>query len=167
MKLVAEGVMGEGFPWGLFLGGVALGLFFSLLRLPALAVAVGLYLPVHITFPLIFGGLIRWLAACPGKASGGAPEGGAAVLGVKGTLTGRDGAAEAARFERVERGILFSSGLVAGEGIVGIVLAVLAVLHTNISLAEEPVLGGAAAVLAFGVLCWALLRAAVSGKGGA
>ena len=61
--------------------------------------AVGLYLPIHLSVPIMIGGLIRWVFDKNKNSK-----------------------------ESVEKGILYSSGLIAGEGLVGIILAVLAVI---------------------------------------
>ncbi|MDR2198063.1 MAG: oligopeptide transporter, OPT family [Deltaproteobacteria bacterium] len=143
MKMVVEGVLGGGFPSSLALGGVALGMFFSLFRLPVLPIAVGLYLPVHLSAPLFIGGLLRWWIVWSES-----PE-----------SDWKTGFGDFA-----ERGILFASGLVAGEGVAGIILAVLTVLEVNLALGDGPVLGNAASVLVFAFLAWLFLRIVKSRK---
>lgn len=102
MKLVVEGVMEGTLPWKLVFIGVFLAVIIEILGIPVLPVAIGLYLPLHLSVPIFTGGLLRKYVDQSNK-KGGDPE-------------------------NVERGILYSSGLIAGEGLVGILLAVLAVV---------------------------------------
>jgi putative OPT family oligopeptide transporter len=133
MKLIVEGVMGGDFPKPMILAGAALGLIFTVLRLPALPVAIGLYLPIHLGTAMIFGGLAK--LALDRQA-------------------GRKAADEAELEARRDRGLLFSSGLIAGEGVVGILLAIAAVAGLRLSLApgDAPLTGNAGACVAFGLL---------------
>lgn len=110
MKMVVEGVMDGNLPWNLIFTGVFLTLVLELLGLPVLPVAIGIYLPVHLSVPVMAGGMIRFLV---------------------------EKRKEKAGEECVERGILFSSGMIAGEGLVGIVLAVLAVVPAGNKTAGE------------------------------
>ncbi|MDR2612146.1 MAG: oligopeptide transporter, OPT family, partial [Deltaproteobacteria bacterium] len=59
MKLVVEGVMGESLPSGLVFSGAAACLLLAALRLPALTIAIGFYLPIHVSAPLLFGAFVR------------------------------------------------------------------------------------------------------------
>ncbi len=131
MKLVVEGVMGGQLPWTLVLAGAGIGATLAVLRLPILPIAIGLYLPIHLSVPIMCGGLVRQvLDSKLGK--------------------GND---DAKINKKVENGILFASGLIAGEGLIGILLAVFAVLNINIALsADGPLLGQWVGVVAFGIL---------------
>ena len=103
MKLVVEGVMGGNLPWGLVITGVGIGLAIEVIGIPVLPVAVGLYLPIHLSTPIFIGGLLRaWF----------------------------DKKGEAGK-EAGENGVLFSSGLIAGEGLMGIILALLAIIPVS------------------------------------
>ncbi len=116
MKLVVEGVMGGQLPWTLVLSGAAIGATLAILKLPILPIAIGLYLPLHLSVPIMCGGLIR------------------NVLDVK-LQKGKGDEKEIKN--KIESGILFSSGLIAGEGLIGILLAVFAVLNIDIALSSE------------------------------
>ena len=107
MASVADGIFGGGLPWGMIVGGgviaVAIILFDLWLesrgsdfRAPVLAVAVGIYLPFELSVPILIGGVIAWAAD---KMSG----------------KNKDSA---------HRGLLIASGLITGEALVGIMLAV-------------------------------------------
>lgn len=133
MKLVVEGVFGGKLPWVLVFGGAGIGLFLAILKLPILPIAIGLYLPIHLSTPLMIGGLIRYLFDRRLK---------------------KDKSNELAVNNSTETGILFSSGLIAGEGIIGILLAVFAIFNFNISFAGDnpSVLGQLASIIAFAAL---------------
>lgn len=98
MKLVIEGVLDRNLPWGLVGIGVAITLVAAAFRVPALAFAVGVYLPVAAMVPIFLGGMLAWWA----KRSAKTPE-------------------EAAK--REDEGVLIGSGLVGGEGLVGVIIA--------------------------------------------
>ncbi|WP_427340174.1 OPT family oligopeptide transporter [Caloranaerobacter sp. DY30410] len=103
MRLVVEGVMQGNLPWALVFTGVGIGVVIELMGIPVLPVAVGLYLPIHLSTPIMVGGLLR------------------------GILEKRK-EAEAVIKEKIESGVLYSSGLIAGEGLLGILLAIFAVI---------------------------------------
>jgi putative OPT family oligopeptide transporter len=124
MRLVIEGVMEGNLPWPLVFTGVAAGAVVELLGIPVLPFAVGLYLPIHLSTPIMVGGIIR------------------------GILDKRE-KIESVLKEKVEGGILYSSGLIAGEGLMGILIATLA----GIIIGKDPQSGAditVATKLAFG-----------------
>jgi len=98
MKLVIDGVLDQSLPWGLILIGVGIAGVAALFRIPTLAFAVGVYLPLSTMGAVFFGGLLRW-------------------------FLGRNQDPDT-RETRREKGILFGSGLVGGGGLTGVVLAV-------------------------------------------
>ena len=105
MSLIIDGILTQKLPWGLVLLGAAIAIVIELCGNSALAFAVGVYLPMSASAPLFFGGLIRWLAQ-------------------KITKT------ETSAADDSSPGILYSSGLIAGGSIGGILLALLAVYET-------------------------------------
>ncbi len=104
MKMVVEGVMGGELPWALIFCGAFIAIVVEILQIPVLPFAVGLYLPIHLSTPIMVGGLIRLYYDKKKMDS------------------------EADRKQMVENGVLYSSGLIAGEGLVGILLAVCAII---------------------------------------
>jgi putative OPT family oligopeptide transporter len=98
MKLVIEGVLDQTLPWFLVAIGVGITLVAAMLRLPTLAFAVGVYLPVVAMVPIFLGGIVRWWID-----------------------RGKDAQA------RSDQGVLLGSGLVGGEGLVGLIIAAVAV----------------------------------------
>lgn len=103
MKMIVEGVMDGNLPWGLVFIGIFIAVVIEVLGISVLPVAIGLYLPLELSACIMFGGLVR-LVVDKRKAD------------------------EESVKAAVNRGILFSSGMIAGEGLIGIVLAILAVL---------------------------------------
>ena len=102
MKLIVEGVMEGNLPWALVFIGVFIAIVVELIGIPVLPFAIGVYLPVQLNACIMVGGLIRLVVE---KAFDKKPEKEAVV----------------------NDGILFCSGMIAGEGIVGIILALFAV----------------------------------------
>jgi putative OPT family oligopeptide transporter len=102
MKMIVEGVMDNNLPWGLILIGVFIGLIVEVLRIPVLPFAIGVYLPIHLNACIMIGGLIR-LAFDKMKRE------------------------EKEKKEIINDGILFCSGMIAGEGLIGVLIAVFTV----------------------------------------
>ncbi len=109
MKMIVEGVMGGNLPWNLVFVGVFIALVVEVLGIPVLPFAIGLYLPIYLSVPMMLGGLLRWY------------------------LEKRKYASAKEKDATVQSGVLYSSGLIAGEGIVGILLAVLAVIPMGLN----------------------------------
>jgi putative OPT family oligopeptide transporter len=107
MKLVIEGVMEGNLPWGLVFTGAAIALVVEMLGIAALPFAVGLYLPFSLSAPIMLGGVIK----------------GVLDKVVKDKEENK---------ERTEMGILYSSGLIAGEGLMGLIIAILVVRKIHI-----------------------------------
>lgn len=59
MKMVVEGVMNGNLPWGLVIVGICIAVVVEILGIPVLPFAIGLYLPIYLTVPIMIGGLIR------------------------------------------------------------------------------------------------------------
>lgn len=101
MKIIVEGVMGGNLPWGLVITGVFIAIIIEIIGIPVLPFAIGIYLPIHLTACIMIGGIIRLIVEKSKK-----PD----------------------KEKRVTGGILLASGMIAGEGIVGIILALLTIL---------------------------------------
>lgn len=119
MQSVAQGVFARDLEWNMiYIGGfiaVAIIILDKILeakgtefRTPVLAVAVGIYLPLELTVPIFVGGIIAWYAA--------------RRVSKRAAAEGSDVEEAMARSER--NGLLFSSGLITGEALLGIILAV-------------------------------------------
>lgn len=59
MKMVVEGVMDGNIPWGLIFLGVFIAISVEIIGIPVLPFAIGLYLPIHLSMPIMVGGLVR------------------------------------------------------------------------------------------------------------
>ena len=104
MKLIVEGVMDANLPWALVFTGAAIAVVVEVIGIPVLPFAIGIYLPVQLNACIMVGGLVR-LAL--------------------------DKLCKKNKEAVVNDGILFSSGMIAGEGLVGIALALLAVAKVD------------------------------------
>lgn len=140
MKMIIEGVMDGNLPWALVFIGVFIAVVIEILGISVLPVAIGLYLPLELSTTIMIGGIIRWFA--DKKKKGGEKN------------------------EDASSGILFCSGMIAGEGLVGILLAVFAVLNVAdkldlSSVVNTGVIGG---ILLMAVMIFCVWKAAVSGK---
>lgn len=102
MKLIIEGVMEGNLPWALVFTGVFIAVVVEIIGIPVLPFAIGVYLPVQLNACIMVGGLVR-LALDKIKRN------------------------EDEKKKIVNDGILFCSGMIAGEGLVGILLALFAV----------------------------------------
>nr|WP_232335170.1 MULTISPECIES: oligopeptide transporter, OPT family [Thermoactinomyces] len=102
MKIIVEGLMQGNLPWELIIMGAALAITIEFLGINSLTVAVGFYLPISISAPIMVGGIVRW-------------------------LTTRFSKTEAEKQGREEAGTLFASGLIAGEALLSVVVALLIV----------------------------------------
>lgn len=138
MKMVVEGVMGGSLPWGLVFLGVFIALAVEIVGIPVLPFAIGLYLPIHLSTPIMAGGFLKlWIDK-------------------------RKFASEARRQEVSDDGVLFASGMIAGEGLVGILLAVFAVFGLSFDMGG--VLGNWGGLGAFAVLIAIMIFFMFSGK---
>ncbi|MBQ7008883.1 MAG: oligopeptide transporter, OPT family [Ruminococcus sp.] len=106
MKMIIEGVMNAELPWNLVFVGAFIAVIVELLGIPVLPFAIGVYLPIQLNACILVGGIIRFFVD---KAKGDESE----------------------KKNKVNNGILFCSGMIAGEGLVGILLAILAIVGVN------------------------------------
>jgi putative OPT family oligopeptide transporter len=98
MSTIIKGLLSQNLPWGLVLVGVFISITLELCGIHSLSFAVGSYLPIATTAPIFAGGLVRWFVE---RKTGHAEE------------------------SEVGSGTLFSSGLIAGGSLAGILYAVL------------------------------------------
>jgi len=102
MKMIVEGVMNAELPWNLVFIGAFIAILVEIIGIPVLPFAIGVYLPIHINACILVGGIIRFFVD---KAKGD----------------------ENKKKAMTNDGILFCSGMIAGEGLVGILMAILAI----------------------------------------
>lgn len=140
MKLVTEGVMNGNLPWNFVFIGAACTVIFEILGMPSLAVAIGIYLPLELTAPIMIGGVLRKIMDKKNNSSS----------------------------SESSKGVLFSSGLIAGEGLLGVLLAILTVA----GVADKIAFGAAipnvvrviGSVVVFALLLVLMVKYALPGK---
>ncbi len=139
MKLIIEGVMGGNLPWSLVFIGVAIAVVVEIIGIPVLPFAIGIYLPVHLNACIMVGGLVRLVMD---KLRRSEDE--------KKAIT--------------NDGILFCSGMIAGEGLVGILLALLAVFgidsvfDLSSKIGIPPVVSDIGGVVLFAIIILTVLK---------
>lgn len=124
MSLVVKGVIDGSLPWALVGIGAFVAVLAELLGISVLAFAVGMYLPIHLNAAIAVGGLLSLLMS---KLIKNADE-------LK---------------KRTEEGILLASGLIAGDSLMGIVLALL--VYENIDISMQMKWGGMLNEVSFGI----------------
>ena len=123
MAAVAGGVFNQNLPWDMVIIGMGLAALFiivdevqkargSSFRTPVLAVAIGIYLPFELSAAIFLGGVIAWMAARFQKQREAAAD------------PTRTDAVKAAGEQGGQNGLLFAAGLITGEALLGILLAI-------------------------------------------
>ena len=146
MKMIIEGVMSAELPWNLVFVGVFIAVLVEVIGIPVLPFAIGVYLPVQLNACILTGGIIR-LVFDKMKAKGEAEENKKKAI--------------------INDGILFCSGMIAGEGLVGILLALLAVFGVDKMIDISGMLGlpevvsNIGSVVLFGLIILTLLKFSV------
>ena len=141
MKMIVEGIMNAELPWSLIFIGVFVAIVIEILGVPVMPVAVGMYLPFSLSAGIMCGGAIRWFVEKRTKGD------------------------EKTNKEAVERGTLYTSGLIAGEGLMGILLAVFAVAHWDVDISSKFSIGQIGSLIMW-VLMLATLLYVCFGKQG-
>lgn len=116
VSYIIKGILSRKLPWALVLFGVMIAVVLELTGIPSLAFAVGVYLPLATSMPVLVGGLVRWLVDSKRRA-----------LPAFAHLTEEEHVAEGDR----SPGVLMASGYIAGGAIAGIVIAFLAGVLTE------------------------------------
>lgn len=125
MSMLVEGIMQGDLPWNLIFIGMACAAAVELFGIGSLPFAVGLYLPIHLTAPIMVGGLIKM-------------------------ITERMAKSKADLKEKTDRGILLASGYIAGEALMGVIVAI--AITAGVVLPENPIFGPVVSILAFAVV---------------
>ena len=137
MKMIVEGIMGGKLPWTLVFVGVFLALGLEILRVPVMPFAIGLYLPIYLNATIMIGGVVRLL------------------------MDKRKNVDEKTKERQATDGTLYCAGMIAGEGLVGIALAILAVAGINMDLSGSINLGNLGGVALMAVMILSLLKFSV------
>ena len=133
MKMIVEGIMGGNLPWNLVFVGVFLALGLEILRIPVMPFAIGLYLPIYLNATIMIGGVVRMV------------------------MDGRKNVDEKTKEQQSTDGTLYCAGMIAGEGLVGILLAIFAVFGINTSIGESVNFGNIGGVILMVLMIASLL----------
>ena len=134
MKMIVEGIMGGNLPWGLVFIGVFLAICLEILRIPVMPFAIGLYLPIYLNATIMIGGVVR------------------------GLLDRRKGVDEKTKTAQSTDGTLYCAGMIAGEGLVGILLAVFAVFGISLDMSGIVNFGNICGVVLMIIMILSLLK---------
>ena len=134
MKMIVEGIMGGNLPWNLVFIGVFLAIALEILRVPVMPFAIGLYLPIYLNASIMIGGVVRMFMDC------------------------RKNVDEQTKTKQTTDGTLYCAGMIAGEGLVGILLAIFAVFGINVSIGESVNFGNIGGVVLMVIMILCLLK---------
>ena len=133
MKMIVECIMGGNLPWNLVFVGVFLALGLEILRIPVMPFAIGLYLPIYLNATIMIGGVVRMV------------------------MDARKNVDEKTKEQQSTDGTLYCAGMIAGEGLVGILLAIFAVFGINTSIGESVNFGNIGGVILMVLMIASLL----------
>lgn len=134
MSMIVDGIMSGNLPWSLIFIGAAAAATVELFGIGSLPFAVGLYLPITTTAPIMVGGLINGII--------------------------RNRTKDQATYDaKNERGILLASGYIAGEALMGVLVAL--AITSGISFPEETILGPIVSLIAIAVVAWFLFHTTI------
>ena len=134
MKMIVEGIMGGNLPWNLVFIGVFLAIALEILRVPVMPFAIGLYLPIYLNASSMIGGVVRMF------------------------MDRRKNVDEETKTKQTTDGTLYCAGMIAGEGLVGILLAIFAVFGINVSIGESVNFGNIGGVVLMVIMILCLLK---------
>ena len=134
MKMIVEGIMGGNLPWNLVFIGVFLAITLEILRVPVMPFAIGLYLPIYLNASIMIGGVVRMF------------------------MDRRKNVDEETKTKQTTDGTLYCAGMIAGEGLVGILLAIFAVFGINVSIGESVNFGNIGGVVLMVIMILCLLK---------
>ena len=134
MKMIVEGIMGGNLPWNLVFVGVFLAIALEILRIPVMPFAIGLYLPIYLNASIMIGGVVRMF------------------------MDRRKNVDEETKTKQTTDGTLYCAGMIVGEGLVGILLAIFAVFGINVSIGESVNFGNIGGVVLMVIMILCLLK---------
>ena len=139
--MIVEGIMGGQLPWSLVFIGVFIALAIEIVGVPVMPFAVGLYLPIQLNACIMVGGIINLL------------------------MNRRKNVDQKTKDAQLNDGTLYCAGMIAGEGLVGIALAILAVFGLNpATLLHGFSLGMTGSIVVMALIILTLLMVSVWGK---
>jgi putative OPT family oligopeptide transporter len=139
MALVSQGIVGGEMVWPLFLAGMLFGVCLILVGAPSpMLVAVGMYLPIQSTFAIFIGGVVKWIVD---------------------RMLARKKYNEQQMSRANNTGILVASGFVAGEALMGVVIAGLIVANISMPvIVSSPLAQGLLGLAIFPMVLWFFYR---------
>ena len=141
MKMIVEGIMGGDLPWSLVFIGVFIAIGIEIVGVPVMPFAVGLYLPVQLNACIMIGGIINLL------------------------MNRRKNVDQKTKDAQLNDGTLYCAGMIAGEGLVGITLAILAVFTIDpSSILKGFSLGVIGSIVVLALIILTLLKSSLWGK---
>ena len=140
MKMLVEGIMNAELPWALILTGVGVAIVVEIVGVQVMPFAVGMYLPFSLSAGIMAGGIVRWF------------------------MERRKNVSDEERRAGVDRGVLYTSGLIAGEGLMGVVLAALAAGKVNTDFSGILDLGSFGSIVLFLALLGTLVKVCLGKK---
>ncbi|GAB4072969.1 oligopeptide transporter, OPT family [Barrientosiimonas marina] len=133
MSMIVDGIMNGDLPWNLIFIGAAASAAVELFGIGSLPFAVGLYLPIHTTAPIMLGGLINGIVKRRSKSNEEYEE-------------------------KNERGILLASGYIAGEALMGVFVAL--AVTAGVGFPDGTIFGPFVSLVAIMAVAWFLLHIA-------
>ena len=140
MKMLVEGIMNAELPWALILTGVGVAIVVEIVGVQVMPFAVGMYLPFSLSAGIMAGGIVRWF------------------------MERRKNVSDEERRAGVDRGVLYTSGLIAGEGLMGVVLAALSAGKVNTDFSGIVDLGSFGSIVLFLALLGTLVKVCLGKK---
>ncbi len=132
MKILVQGIFNGNLPWTLIIIGAAIAVAVEFMGVNSLVFAVGLYLPINISMTVFFGGIVRY-------------------------FVNRFSKSDQEREASVERGTLYAAGLIAGESLIGVIVAVL--IWVKVPLPANVIIQNQwLPFVLFLIVCWLLYR---------
>src|SRR5699024_3251547 len=133
MSMIVDGIMNGNLPWNLIFIGAAAAATVELFGIGSLPFAVGLYLPIHTTAPIMVGGLINGVVRRRNKD-------------------------KEIYDQKNERGILLASGYIAGEALMGVIIALAVTM--GVAFPDTTIFGPIVSVVAIAAVAWYLFHTA-------
>lgn len=134
MAAVIDPLMNGGSaPWLLYGIGAAIAVLLTLFKVPALAFALGMFIPIDLNLPLLVGGAIAWFVSTRTKD-------------------------EAVNKARLDKGTLIASGFIAGGALMGVVSAILKFAGVDLWIAEGWWTNPLACLMYIGIIVWFVMK---------
>ena len=141
MAAVIQPMMnGGGAPWLLYSIGAAIAILLTVLKIPALPFALGMFIPIDLNLPLLVGGAVAWYVGTRSKD-------------------------KSVNDARSEKGTLIASGFIAGGALMGVVSAILRFAGADWFLSSwNSIYGETLALIPYAFLIWYVIKSSMKAK---